>query len=147
MSDTLDELNELREARLHEIKGHKGHIESLQGEVGRLEGEVRGLDMAIEICNREMKGSSAAPALKPAPQTGGKYADKKLTEAMMDILQSAGLSPGLNMGQIEDILIKNGYKTNAKSLYSSIYTIARRLARQGTIREVRMGDARVYTKK
>ena len=156
MSNTLDELNELRELRINEVKGHQGHIESLKDEIRRLEGEIRGLDMAIEICTRSENEAPTSPQTQTVKvpqrpnlilQSPAKYTGKGLTESILDIVQSAGYGPGLNTRQIEDILKQNGFNSGAKSLYSSIYTLARRMVKNGIIREIKIGDTKAYAKK
>jgi hypothetical protein len=142
MNTTLEKLEELRDGRIATIKGHKGHIESLEGEIDRLEGEVRGLELAIKLCSEgQPSEANHTPALI------GKYADMGLTDAVLDVVKTAGNPPGLTPREIVSILEAEGFKTQSKDLYNSVYPVAMGLAEQDKIEEGKKDGKRCFMRK
>jgi hypothetical protein len=85
MSTTIQKLEELRDERLATIKGHQGHIASLQDMIDQCEGEIRGLELAIKLCEK-----SEPPPPNGTPVLIGKYANTGLTDAIFDVVQTTG---------------------------------------------------------
>jgi hypothetical protein len=142
MSETIEKLEKLRDDRLAIIEGHKGHIASLQDLIDHAQGEIRGLDLAIKLCEEsEPKSANGTPALL------GKYADKGLTDAVLDVILTAGNPLGVTAREIVTVLESEGFKTKSKNLYNSVYPVAQGLVEQDRIGEGKKEGKRTFKKK
>jgi len=140
--EAIDSLQDLLDERLRDIKGHRGHIESLQDQINRLEGEVKGLEIAIKVCRgNQSANKDGTPALL------GKYRSMDFTSAVLDVIETWGTAPGLLVPEIMEKLISEGFKTKAEKLYPGVYSVGLRLVKQDKIREGIKDGKRSFMKK
>jgi hypothetical protein len=144
MSNAIEQLIEERDARLNEIKLHRGHIDSLEDQIGTLAGQVKGLETAINILqkNGQIKEEALAPATTPP-----KYDKMSLTDAIIDVIDEDGDPPGLLPAEIVAKLIDGGFKSNAKSLYQSVYGVCLNLIKTERIYESKKQRVRAFVRK
>ena len=142
MNDAIERLEALRDERLAEIKGHKGHIESLEDEINRLGGEVKGLEVAIKLCSED----ETPPPDGTLPLLG-KYRSMDLTPAVLDVIETSGVPPGLLVPEIIKKLIAEGFKSRAENLYAGVYSVGLRLVKQDKIQEGKKNGRRSFMKR
>jgi hypothetical protein len=142
MSETTDTLEELIEERAAKIKSNQGHIVSLQDEIEVWQAEIRGLEMAVKVCN-----GGESTSHNGTPPLIGKYAKIGLTDAVLDAVQTYGVQPGLTARELVDKLKSEGFKTESKDLYNSVYPVAMGLIEQDRIKEWRKDGKRTFMRK
>ena len=141
----LNTLESLMEHKRSEIKRNQGHIESLEDENEMLGGQVKALEEATEQV-REAYGKNDIPDSQ-TPALIGKYAKSTLTEAILDVVTIHGLHPGMLVPEIMEKLKSEGFKSEAKKPYASVYALAQSLAERGKIREGKKDGKRSFMRK
>jgi hypothetical protein len=131
---TVEVLEELIEERLAAIKRNQGAIETFKAENERFEGEIRGLELAKKLFKERQ------PEHEFMPDMFGKYVVMGLTDAIVDVIQTNGASPGLTGAELVAHLKTGGFKANAKDPYTSAYGVAMGLVKQGRILEGKKVD-------
>jgi hypothetical protein len=107
-----------------------------------LDGEIRGLEMAIKaIVESDPKQMAAAV------KSVGLYADASLTEAVLHIVNSIGLPPGISCSRIVELLKSQGFKSKAQDLYTSAYGVAMGLVKRDRIAQGMNDGKRTFLRK
>lgn len=143
MKDVIDRLMAEREARLQEIEMHRGHIGSLEDAIAQLEGQVKGLEKALEIFQKE----GLAPKENGQQKPPDRYALMTLTPALLDVIQREGEPPGLLPSEIATKLKEGGFQSNAENLYQSVYSVAMNQFKKGRIRECQKAGKRAFLRR
>jgi len=142
MSEMIEQIKEWIEEREAKIKGNEGHIVSLQDENEQWKAEITGLGLALKLFREsEPQPGNGTPALI------GKYANMGLTDAILDVVNTAGKLPGMTVREIVDALIAEGYKNKSKDLYNSVYPIAMGLVIQKRLAEGEKDGKRTFVRK
>ena len=77
----------------------------------------------------------------------GKYSKSSLTEAILDVVNVWGSPPGLLIPEIMKKLESEGFKSKAKKLYASAYSVASRLVESERISEGTKDGKRSFMRK
>jgi|ERR1700677_1863142 hypothetical protein len=134
MTDLLEQLETERDARLDDIKKHRVQIELLQVHIGKLEGEVKGLNTAISIFAKNADVELDKPEEVKVSKIPSRYSLITLVPAILHVIQHYGEPPGLSASEIVDRLIHGGFK-GGDNLYQSVYSVAMSQVKQGRIKE------------
>ena len=136
MNEAIQKLKGLRERKLKEV-------EFLQGQINDVKAVICGIDASIG----ELSNGTNIKADRDSPPLIGKYSDRELTPAVLDVVASYGFPPGLSATEICDKLREEGFKTKAKDLFASVYPVALRLLKQGKITEGTKNGKRSFVRK
>jgi hypothetical protein len=147
MSDAIEQLEQERDVRLSKIKGCQGHIVSLEDEISALQEQIKGLETAIDILQKDGHSTnSSAPAPVKLP-TRPIYSKMRLTDAILDVIQKGGDSPGLFAQEIAEKLKSGGFTSKADSFYQSVYGVAFALMKKDRIREGKREGKRSFVRR
>jgi hypothetical protein len=141
MNGAIEKLKALRQKKAQSMAGWRNTIASLQDELANAEAQIIGIDESI----KELSGGT--PPMESTPPLIGKYAKMGLTPAILDVLENAGDPPGLSAPEIMERLKAEGFKTTAKNLYASVYSVSLGLVEAGKAREGKKDGRRTFMKK
>jgi len=139
-------LTEMLEDKQHELKQNDGQVASLQEKSELIKGEVKALEKTIEMV-RERFMNPELPNTSTNGKTNGKYTAMTLSKAVVDVVERFGESPGISASQILQYLEREGFKTEAKKPYYSVYGVARDLVERKQINEGERDGKKVFIKK
>ena len=139
-----DSLEQLKESKFSEIKANNNHIEGLQMENEGLEKEIKGIDEALKCLEKDFGGR---PTTSNGPPSDAKYSNLSLSEAIIAVLNEHGNHPGLLVPEIIEKLKAGGFKSDAKNLYASAYSVAMSLLSHQKVKESEKLGKRSFVKK
>src|SRR5438093_1757842 len=139
---SVEKIKALRDKKQEMIEKCKSQIANLEYEMQQLTAQIDGLDEAIKTLIEEHQ-KPEVPSL-----TGlGRYSKMMLTEAVADVIARFGTHPGLLVPMIIEKLKAEGFQSNGKELYSSVYVTGLRLIKQGKAVEGKTNGKRSFMRK
>src|SRR6266852_1139343 len=91
--------------------------------------------------------SANLDVIEPTPIQPDKYAGWKVTQALLDAVQTIGLNGGATAAALRKHITANGYRHSGKYFGSTSLLTLKRLARTGRITSEGTGEERVYKPK
>jgi hypothetical protein len=143
MNEAIEKLKALQKRKSDAFNKCEADIQFLEMEKRELSSQIDGIDQAI----KELSGPPGGAVAADQPALIGKYTKMKLTPAVLDVLETTGAAPGLFVPEVIGKLRAEGYKSNVKNLYASVYAVALRLVKDGKAREGKKDGRRTFMKK
>src|SRR5260221_10742852 len=127
MNETTNTLKEVR-AKYSEA------LTRIRAEINLLEQRASEVRVRIDTLDEVIKDVSTSNGSETPAFTGvGKYSKKSLSESIVDVVNTWGDSPGLLTPEIITKLKTEGFKSKAKKLYASVYSVSCHLANEEKI--------------
>src|SRR5438105_338508 len=118
MNEAIEKLTSLLTQKRKLAGELQSKIQDLEWEIKALDGQIDGIEISIRAISTNETQPSQQPALI------GKYSKQSLTPAIFDVINTLGKPPGLLTPEIVERLKFEGFKSDAKDLYSSAYAVA-----------------------
>jgi len=146
MPNAIEKLMVLRDGKAKEIMNLENEIKGLQASLNEAAWELKGIDASIQTVGRNGASHRSEPAL-PESSGPGRYANVSLSPAILDVINTSGDPPGLLVPEILEQLRDQGFKSQARELYSTVYAAAYRLVKLGQIGESKRDGKRSFIRK
>jgi hypothetical protein len=140
-TDTIDKLKEVR-AR------YSDSLTSVRHEISLLEERAKSVGTKIETLDEVIKEITSSNGSGTLVLAGiGKYSKRSLTDSILDVVNTWGSPPGLLTPEIIAKLQAEGFRSDAKKFYASVYSIAVHLSADGRILNGKKDGKRSFMRK
>lgn len=142
----ISTIQDLLDGCEREIEANDNHILSLQEVNDGLKQQAKTFEKTLAILREKFGVKNATPDLVAELQPG-RYSDMGLNEAVMDVISRFGNPPGLTANDILSFLHREGFKSDAKKPYYSVYGVARDLVAKDKIAVSDNGEQKLFMRK